>query len=354
MMTNNKRVIVGMSGGVDSSASAAILKDQGYDVLGVTMKLWSKEQDGGCCSFSAISDAKKVCDELGIKHYVLDLQDEFKKYVVDYFVSEYNSGRTPNPCVMCNKYIKFHFLTKFADEMDARYISTGHYAKIENIDGKNLLVRPKDKLKDQTYFLYNMTNEQIDRTVFPLFGVTKDKTREIARKLGVCVSEKTESQDICFIPDGDYKSFIKRQSGESKSGNFVDKNGNVLGRHSGISNYTIGQRKGLGITFNKPMYVTKIDALKNEVELGCFDDQFKSGLFAQRVNLISIEKITKPFDCTAKIRYNSPDVPCTVYPDKNGFKVEFKDVQKSVTLGQAVVLYDNNIVIGGGIIGDRF
>ena len=353
-MITNKRVVVGMSGGVDSSASAAILKEQGYDVLGVTMKLWNKEQDGGCCSFSAITDAKRVCDELGIEHYVLDLQDEFKVRVVDYFISEYKSGRTPNPCVMCNKYIKFKFLCDFADKADAGYISTGHYAKIENINGKNLLVRPKDRVKDQTYFLYNMTNEQIDRTLFPLFGVTKDTTREIARKLGVSVSEKPDSQDICFIPDGDYKNFIKRLSGECKSGNFVDRDGNVLGRHSGISNYTIGQRKGLGITFNKPMYVTKIDAVKNEVELGCFDEQFKSGLVAHSVNLILFDKIDKSFECTAKIRYNSPDVPCIVYPDKDGFKIEFKEAQKSVTLGQAVVLYNDNIVIGGGIIGDRF
>lgn len=353
-MITNKRIVVGMSGGVDSSASAAILKEQGYDVLGVTMKLWDKEQDGGCCSFSAIDDAKRVCEELGIKHYVADLRNEFRKYVVDYFISEYKQGRTPNPCVMCNKHIKFHFLCKLADDMDAGYISTGHYAKIENINGKKLLVRPKDKLKDQTYFLYNMTNEQVERTVFPLFGVTKDTTREIARKLGVFVSEKPDSQDICFIPDGDYKSFIKRQSGECKSGNFVDRNGNILGKHSGISNYTVGQRKGLGVTFNKPMYVTKIDASKNEVELGCFDEQFSMGLFAHSINLISVGKIEKPFLCTAKIRYNSHDVPCVVYPDRDGFKVEFKEEQKSVTSGQAVVLYDDNIVIGGGIIGDRF
>lgn len=348
----SKSVIIGMSGGVDSSASAALLKRQGYEVVGVTMKLWNGEQaDAGCCSFSAIDDAKKVADTLGIRHYVLDYQKQFQKNVIDYFVGEYKAGRTPNPCVVCNKYIKFTALSEMADELGVDYIATGHYAKIEEKDGRFLLVRPEDRRKDQTYFLYNMTQGQLSRTLFPLYGVTKDETRQIAEECGLPVSQKKDSQDICFIPDGDYVGFITRRDGSMPDGNFVDADGNVLGKHKGIMNYTIGQRKGLGIALNRPMYVVGINPAENTVVLGEDGSQMKNELCAHSVNLISVEKIDSPFECTAKIRYNAPDVPCTVYPDENGFKVEFKQPQKSVTPGQMVVLYDNNIVIGGGIIG---
>ncbi len=348
----NKSVIIGMSGGVDSSASAALLKKQGYRVVGVTMKLWSKEQaDGGCCSFSAIDDAKKVADKLGIDHYVLDYEKEFEKNVVKYFIDEYKAGRTPNPCTICNKHIKFNALLKIADQIGVDYIATGHYAKIEENDGRFLLVRPEDRKKDQTYFLYNITQEQLKRTLFPLYGVTKEETRKIAQEIGLSVAEKPDSQDICFIPDGDYAQFIKSQDGDMPEGNFVDIDGNVLGKHKGIMNYTIGQRKGLGIALNRPMYVVGIDAKTNNVVLGPDGTQLRDSLTAHSANLIAIDKITQPFKCTAKIRYNAPDTECTVYPDANGFKVVFDQPQKSVTPGQMVVLYDNNIVIGGGIIG---
>lgn len=348
----NNSVIIGMSGGVDSSASAALLKNQGYRVVGVTMKMWNGEQaDGGCCSFSAIDDAKAVARKLGIEHYVIDYQKEFEENVVKYFIDEYKSGRTPNPCTLCNKHIKFNALLKLADQLGVDCIATGHYARIEEKNGRFLLMRPDDRKKDQTYFLYNMTQEQLKRTVFPLYGVTKEETRQIAREIGLDVAEKTDSQDICFIPDGDYVKFITWRDGKMPEGNFVDTDGNILGRHKGIMNYTIGQRKGLGIALNRPMYVIAINPKNNTVVLGPDGTQLNGSLKAHSINMIAIDKITQPFECTAKIRYNAPDVPCTVYPDENGFKVTFEQPQKSVTPGQMVVLYDNNTVIGGGIIG---
>ncbi len=348
----NKSVIVGMSGGVDSSASAALLKNQGYHVVGVTMKMWNGEQaDGGCCSFSAIDDAKKVADTLGIEHYVLDYEKEFDDNVIKYFINEYKSGRTPNPCTLCNKHIKFNALLKLADEIGVDFIATGHYARIEEKDGRFLLMRPDDRKKDQTYFLYNMTQEQLGRTLFPLYGVTKEETRKIAAEIGLDVAEKPDSQDICFIPDGDYINFITRHDGKMPDGNFVDTDGNALGRHKGIMNYTIGQRKGLGIALNRPMYVVGINPDNNTVVLGPDGTQLKDSLKAHSINMIAFDNITEPFKCTAKIRYNAPDVPCMVYPDENGFKVIFEQPQKSITPGQMVVLYDNNTVIGGGIIG---
>lgn len=351
VMNMSKSVIIGMSGGVDSSASAALLKRQGYRVVGVTMKMWNGEQaDGGCCSFSAIDDAKNVADKLGIEHYVLDYEKEFEHNVVKYFIDEYKAGRTPNPCTICNKHIKFNALLKMADELGIDYIATGHYAKIEEKYGRFLLVRPEDRKKDQTYFLYNMTQEQLKRTMFPLYGVTKEETRQIAEEIGLSVAEKPDSQDICFIPNGDYAGFIKWRDGDMPQGNFVDEDGNVLGRHKGIMNYTIGQRKGLGIALNRPMYVIGIDPKNNNVVLGPDGAQLTDNLKAHSINMIAFDKITGPFKCTAKIRYNAPDVPCMVYPDENGFKVNFEQPQKSVTPGQMVVLYNDNIVIGGGII----
>lgn len=348
----NKSVIIGMSGGVDSSASAALLKKQGYRVVGVTMKMWNEEQaEVGCCSFSAIDDAKKVADKLGIEHYVLDYENEFDNKVVKYFINEYKSGRTPNPCTLCNKHIKFSGLLKLADQLGVDYIATGHYARIEEKDGRFLLMRADDRKKDQTYFLYNMTQEQLKRTVFPLYGITKEETRQIAGEIGLDVAQKADSQDICFIPDGDYIKFITRRDGNMPEGNFVDTEDNILGRHKGIMNYTIGQRKGLGIALNRPMYVVNINPENNTVVLGPDGTQLKDSLCAHSINMIAFDSITKPFECTAKIRYNSPDVPCTVYPYEDGFRVIFKQPQKSVTPGQMVVLYDNNTVIGGGIIG---
>ncbi len=346
----NNRVVIGMSGGVDSSVGAAMLQRQGYEVIGVTMKLWEGEHNDGCCSLSVIDDAKAVADRLGIEHHVVDFRDEFKSYVTSYFVDEYMSGRTPNPCVLCNKHIKFNALLKVADELGASFIATGHYAKVVQQDGRFLLVRPKDAKKDQTYFLYNMTQSTLGRTLFPLYDVTKAQAREIAAEIGLSVSEKPDSQDICFVPDGDYARFLLTQGAKSCEGNFVDTNGDVLGKHKGIIHYTVGQRKGLGIAFNKPMYVTQINSLTNEVVLDDGASRYKTGLVAKDINLISMEKIDKEFRCTAKIRYNAPDVACTVSPLDNGFKVDFDEPQMAVTPGQMVVLYDQNIVIGGGII----
>ncbi|MBR0276928.1 MAG: tRNA 2-thiouridine(34) synthase MnmA [Clostridia bacterium] len=348
---NKKSVVIGMSGGVDSSVGAALLQRQGYDVVGVTMKLWNEETiKEGCSSFSVAIDAKKVADNLGITHFVIDYQKQFKQKVVDYFISEYKHGKTPNPCVVCNKYIKFNALLEKANEIGADYIATGHYAKITYKNGRYLLERPEDRKKDQTYFLYNMTQEQLSRTIFPLYGVTKEETRKIAEEIGLEVFDKPDSQDICFIHDGKYADFIEKKEGKMPEGNFVDINGNILGKHKGIINYTIGQRKGLGIALNVPMYVVKIDYKTNNIVLAADGNQMKDSLYAHNINLISVDKLDSSFKCTAKIRYNSPDVPCEIFAVDDGFKAVFDSPQKSITPGQMVVLYDNNIVIGGGII----
>ncbi len=346
------KVVIGMSGGVDSSVAAALLQRQGYEVIGVTMSLWNGEQvNGGCCSFSASEDAKKVANKLGIPHYDMEYKNEFKKNVIDYFANEYRSGRTPNPCVICNRTVKFSGLIKMADKLGADYIATGHYAKKTCKEGTYYLERPEDIKKDQSYFLYRITQEQLARTLFPLYGITKDETRKIAKEIGLDVANKPDSQDICFIPDGDYARFIERNYGKMPVGDFTLIDGTVVGKHKGLLNYTIGQRKGLGIALNKPMYVVKIDALNNQVVLGENGTQLEECLKAFDVNYISNKKIDKNYKCTAKIRYNSADVPCRVNPTDDGFDLVFDQPQKSVTPGQMVVLYDEGTVIGGGIIG---
>lgn len=345
------KVVIGMSGGVDSSASAAILLEMGYDVIGVTMKLWDGVlPDGKCCSLSAADDAKKVADKLGIPFYVLDFTNDFNKYVIDNFTSEYLMGRTPNPCVMCNKYLKFDAMLQGAKKLGADYIATGHYAKIEEKNGRFLLKRCADTKKDQTYFLYTLTQEQLSHTIFPLYGVTKDETRDIAERLGLEVAKKRDSQEICFIPDGDYASFIAAKGGISQKGEFVTTDGKVVGEHSGIINYTIGQRKGLGIALNKPVYVTDIDVENNRVVLGDNDELFGTTLFAKDVNFIPFDELKGEMKCTAKVRYRTVDSPCTVTPVNGGVKVVFEQPQRAITKGQAVVFYDGDTVLGGGII----
>lgn len=336
------KVVIGLSGGVDSSASAAILLEMGYEVIGVTMKLW--------CDSVCAEEAKAVALKLGIPFYVFDFTDDFNKYVVDNFTDEYLNGRTPNPCVMCNKHLKFDAMIKAAESLGADYIATGHYAKIEKKDGRYLLKRGTDAKKDQTYFLYTLTQDQLSKTMFPLFDVTKDETREKAQQLGLLVAHKKDSQEICFIPDGDYATFIKERGGVSPEGEFVTTDGTVVGKHSGIINYTIGQRKGLGIALNKPVYVTDIDVENNRVVLGDNDDLFKTTLFAKDVNFIPFDKPDGEFRCTAKVRYRTVDSPCTVTPLENGVKVVFDQPQRAITKGQAVVFYDGDLVIGGGII----
>ncbi len=343
-----------MSGGVDSSVAAALLIKQGYEVTGLTMRLWDNDGEEGCL---AAEDAKKVCDKLGIKHYVADFRESFRQNVIEYFVNEYQNGRTPNPCIVCNKFLKFDEMLKFAEKLGADYIATGHYAKIEydTASGRYLLKNADSAEKDQTYVLYSLTQKQLSKTLMPLGELeSKAETRKIAEELGLLTAKKADSMEICFIPDKDYASFIERHTGKSaEEGCFVDAQGNVLGRHKGIIHYTIGQRKGLGVTFGKPMFVTGINSKTNEVVLGEKGTEFSGSLIADNLNFISIEELSKPIEVLAKVRYSAKPAKATVVPvSQTSARVEFEMPQRAVTPGQAVVFYEmcGNGVIGGGII----
>lgn len=352
-----KKVVIGMSGGVDSSVAAYLLKKQGYDVIGVTMQIWQEdkefeEREGGCCSLSAVDDARRVANKLGIPFYVLNFRESFKKNVIDYFIDEYVNGRTPNPCIACNKHLKFDELLRKAQGIGAEYVATGHYAKIEERDGRNLLIRSDDSRKDQTYALYNMTQYQLAHTLMPCGEYTKDKIREIAKEIGLDVHNKKDSEEICFIPDNNHGKYIKEAlPGKIRLGNFVDKNGNVLGRHKGIVYYTIGQRKGLGLAMGRPVFVTDINPLTNEVIIGPEEDIFKTDLVCKDVNFIAIDRLENDMKVEAKIRYSAKPAEALISVMDNGrVKVSFKDKQRAITKGQSVVFYSNDIVVGGGVI----
>ncbi len=356
----NKRVVTGMSGGVDSSVAAYLLKQQGYDVIGVTMQIWQDkskatlEREGGCCSLSAVEDARRVCDKLGIPFYVMNFKQIFEKKVIDYFVDEYLMGRTPNPCIACNKFIKFDALLERAKALEAEYVATGHYAKVMyDEDYKRYIIRKSDSpLKDQTYVLYNLTQDQLGHILMPLGDYNKEQVREIARELGLRTANKPESQEICFVEDNNYGRFINERRGdEIKPGMFVDVRGNKLGNHKGIAHYTVGQRKGLGISIGKPLYVVEIIPEKNLVVLGDETEVFGRELRASQMNYIAFEKLEEPIDVKAKIRYSAREADAKVIPmGNNRVRVVFEEPQRAITPGQAVVFYQGDVLVGGGTI----
>ncbi len=347
------RIAVAMSGGVDSSVAAHILKEEGHDVFGITMAVIPGYSDQAKQrTEDIIADARKVAETLGIEHHVLDLRENFQKEVIDYFTSEYKSGRTPNPCVMCNRKIKFGDLFDEARRLGAEYVVTGHYGKIEKDEkGQSLLKKAGDEKKDQTYFLYNIKKENLNYIMMPLKDYTKDQVRKVAADINLKISEKPDSEEICFIPHEDHARFIREDlHEESLPGDFVDTDGNIIGRHKGLIHYTIGQRKGLGIAVGRRIYVVDILPEKNQVVIGDEPDIFKSKLYATDINLISIDTLPEKLEVKAKIRSTAKEDDVIVTPYKDGMLVEFLKPQRAITKGQAVVLYDGDIIVGGGII----
>jgi tRNA-uridine 2-sulfurtransferase len=352
------RVVVGMSGGVDSSTSAAILLEQGYDVIGVTLKLWKQDcfspaQDlFKCCGAKAADDVRAVCDHLGIPFHLIDEAEEFQKKVISYFAAEYKAGRTPNPCILCNEHLKFGTLLRHADRLGAQYVATGHYARVELVNGRTVLKRGRDPRKDQSYFLFSLRQDQLSRALFPVGDQTKSDTREAARQRALKTAEKKESMEICFVPDNDYGKFLQQAGlAQKHRGEIVDLHGRVLGHHDGIEFYTIGQRKGLGITTPKPVYVIELDAANNRVIVGDDSALDRDELIVNRCNWIPFDNLTEPIEVTVKIRYNHPGTPATVTPSGDGSaKVKLNAAQRAITPGQAAVFYQDDLVVGGGWI----
>ena len=375
-----------MSGGVDSSATAALLLEQGYDVIGITLKLWPQDcvnrAEDKCCGPQAVTDARAVCDKLDIPYYLIDEAAEFQKHVIQYFADEYKAGRTPNPCVMCNQNLKFGRLIDRADQLGADFIATGHFARIERATvpaddwsrmrhegspassgedsqsraaappARHLLKRGRDLRKDQSYFLFSLRQDQLARAIFPLGEKTKSDTREVARHCQLKTADKEESMEICFVPDNNYGGFLQQANLVQKTrGDIVDLHGHVLGQHDGIAFYTIGQRKGLGLTTSKPVYVVELDADNNRVVVGDDSALDRDEFIADRCNWHPFDKLTEPIEVTAKIRYNHPGTPATVTPMENkSVRVKLHTPQRAITPGQAAVFYQDDLVVGGGWI----
>lgn len=338
-----KKIAVGLSGGVDSCTAAYLLREQGYEVMGITLRLKQ-----GSLAGADIADARRIAEALGIELAVLDLREFFKEKIIEPFVGEYFAARTPNPCIECNEIIKFGAMLDYAVSKGCNALATGHYAKIEQSGGRFLL-KKADSVKDQSYFLYRLTQAQLSRAVFPLAGMDKTQIRAIAESAGLPVAKKHDSQEICFVPNDDYSAYLASLGVTSPPGDIVDGRGNVLGTHNGIINYTVGQRKGLG-AYGKPMFVTGLDSERNAVVIGENGAQYGIGLVADRLNLIDRDAVTEPFRASVRIRFRAKEQPALIIPEGDGFRVIFDEPQRSITPGQSAVIYDGETVVGGGRI----
>ena len=347
----NKRVMIGMSGGVDSSVAALLLKNEGYEVIGATLELFA---GSSCCNIDTYIDAKNVCNQLGIPHFTFNYKDEFRKHVIDDFISCYANCKTPNPCIECNKYMKFGFMYEKAKELGCNYIATGHYAKTEYSEkyGRWVLKKSKSLKKDQSYVLWNIPKELIEHVLFPLADYEeKEEIRKIARDNNLKVANKPDSEDICFVPDGNYKKFLENNSDiKPREGNIVNTEGKILGKHTGLYNYTIGQRKGLGISNLVPLFVVGFNSDKNEVIVGEEKDLYKSEIEVNEINLILVDEIKDWIDVEVKTRYSSKVAKAKIKQEDNKIKVKFEEPQRAVTPGQSAVFYVDDIVLGGGKI----
>ena len=357
-MSNKTKVVVAMSGGVDSCVAACLLKEQGYEVIGVTMKLWDDNSESkainlkGCCTVEDVEDARRVCQIIDIPHYVMNFQREFKENVIDYFIDEYKKGRTPHPCLACNDKIKFDFLLNRAKFLGVDYVATGHYARLTNHGGYPSLRMGIDNTKDQSYVLFNLKPEQSRNLILPVGGYTKQEIRQIARDYGLPVADKVDSQEICFIPMNDYRAFISERT-IATPGDIIDKEGNLIGKHNGIENFTIGQRRGLGVNSLEPLFVTSILRNSHQVVVGSSDDLFQRVLWASNVNYISGSTPESDINIFAKIRYKSSLSRAVLVPHGDWAEIKFSEPQRAITPGQAVVFYLEDTVLGGGYIEEQ-
>ena len=355
------RVLVAMSGGIDSSITALLLKELGYDIVGITLKTWeysstcSTGKETGCCSIDSFNDARDLAVQIGFPHYIIDVQKEFNDLIINDFIQEYMHGRTPNPCVNCNTYIKWDYLLKKANQLNCKYIATGHYAQIKSENGRFYVSKGKDEKKDQSYVLWGLSQESLSRTILPLGQYHKSEIKQLAADRGFkSLSEKRESYEICFVPDNEYRDFLKSRNPELEKtvadGNFVDSKGIFLGKHKGFPFYTIGQRKGLDIAVGHPLYVTKIDYLTNTIVLGTKDELFSSKLKLENVNFLKETKLSSDKEYLTKIRYKDVGTKCKIIQENNSLNIHFLESVSSITPGQSAVIYDGNDVVAGGVI----